>query len=119
MILTLRLALILIATLTAAPHASSLTDPLNKRRPAAHDEVAIADMRHFAQQHFVIIGERPETFRVVEQWSPAHVLRWMEFDTPHEIIRVYHATDKHNPAVRYISLWDRHHERYHAWQLVH
>ena len=115
--LTFRLVLILITTL-AAPQAAS-GDNAKVHQPVDHDAVALADMRQFGEQHFVIVGAVPGTLRVVGDWSATHVLRWADFDAGNEIVRIYHATNRHNHALRYVSLGDGHHGRHHEWKPVH
>lgn len=79
--------------------------------------VALADMRDFAGRGFVVIKERPETFRTVESWG-AYELRWMTFEVVGGEVRVYHATSKADHAIRYTFLQHDHDSHGHGWEQV-
>jgi len=91
----------------SASHLATLAD---------HDHVALADMHNYAAHHFVASAERPETFGAAAEWARDWELRWIDYDDAGHVIRIYHATSKHDDNVRYTSLWDSHRARYHAWE---
>ena len=77
--------------------------------------VALADMRSHAHQHFVVLKERPETFWTVEHYG-AYALRSIEFEVAGGVIRVYHATNRDDSALRYTFLQDGRTESANGWQ---
>ncbi|HWS73207.1 MAG TPA: hypothetical protein VN605_13925 [Thermoanaerobaculia bacterium] len=96
----------------------------NQHSPAAshsnaevdHNHLAIADMQDYAAHHIRDAEERCDTFGVVSTWAPDWELRWIDYQTFGDLIRVYHAMNKHDHQLRYTSLRDRHH--YYEWQPV-
>src|SRR5260370_534135 len=114
-----RLALILTTTLTMAPIADGTG---RNAHESASEAVALSDIRHYAQHHFTVIREHPETLGVVENWSPRYDLRWTDFEVSEvtaQTVRIYHATNRHDHSLRFISLWDVDQARYIPWQAVH
>lgn len=90
----------------AAPHAQN-------------DHVAIADMHMYARHNLGGLSEHPDSFGAADRWAHDWELRWLDYEVDGRTIRIYHATSKHNEALRYTSLWDGHKVRYHDWERVH
>jgi hypothetical protein len=84
-----------------------------------HDRVARHDMASRAAQSLPRSTALPETFGCAEAWSADWELRWIDYETPSGIVRVYHATSRHGGDVRYISHWAHDEARYHEWQPIH
>jgi hypothetical protein len=116
---TVALAVVIIVVIafasSAVPTSPPPSTPLSKAAPvfttglavpeSENAAVALADMRSHAHHHFVVLKERPETFRTVEHYD-AYELRWMEFEVAGGVIRVYHATNRDDSALRYTFLHD-------------
>jgi hypothetical protein len=86
-----------------------------------HDHSALADMHAFAAHHYGIRTHAHEhTFGSVLQWSPEWELRWVDYATPQQhIVRVYHATKRHDPRSRFISTWNHADGHYEPWHPLH
>jgi hypothetical protein len=84
-----------------------------------NDHVAIADMHTYARHNLGGLHEHPDSFGAADRWAHDWELRWMDYEVGGRTIRIYHATSKHNEALRYTSLWDGHKVRYHDWERVH
>lgn len=86
---------------------------------AHHDLVAIADMHSYALHNLGRVNEYPDSFGMADRWAHDWELRWIDYEAGGHTIRIYHATNKHDTALRYTSLWDGHTVRYHDWERVH
>lgn len=93
--------------------AAGLTAPEDE-----NSAVALADMRAYVQRHFVVIKERPETYKSVGAWG-AYELRSLTFDVAGGSVRVHHATSKADGAVRYTFFQDGHPTHGQRWEPVH
>ena len=84
-----------------------------------HEHLALSDMQHYAVHHLSDFSPLTNTYGSAPQWAREWELRWIDYDTGQGIVRVYHATNRHDDDVRYTSLWDGTNLRYHAWEPVH
>jgi hypothetical protein len=131
---TIRLicAAIVIATIVIAIAASATPSPQSTRpiekhpsAPAAsravpadeHSAVALADIRAYAQQHFVVLRERPATFHTFE--LDAYEMRSLELEVVGGVIRIHHATSRDDPTIRYTIVQDGDGSRRHIWVPAH
>lgn len=95
-------------------HSTSHT--LRHSEHVDHIDAALTDMHHFAAGHFGAVHERPETFGQAVEWAPDWELRWIDFETPQRVVRIYHATSRHDHQIRFVARWDHHNGHYNHWQ---
>jgi len=86
---------------------------------AHHDLIAVADMHSYALHNLGTVNEHPDSFGMADRWAYDWELRWIDYEAGGHMIRIYHATSKHNETLRYTSLWDGYNVRYHDWERVH
>ena len=84
-----------------------------------HDHLALSDMQHYAEQHLSDVTRLDDSYGSAPQWAPEWELRWIDYNTGRGVVRIYHATNKHDDNVRYTSLWDGARLHYHAWEPIH
>jgi len=84
-----------------------------------HDHIALADMHTYASHHLGMVSELPDTYGETDHWTHDWELRWVDYDVSGNIVRVYHAINKHDDGVRFASSWDGHQARYHDWEPIH
>lgn len=84
------------------------------------DQSASLEMQSYAMHYYGFVEECPGTFSGTENWSPLYTLRWVDVTvTPsHETVRVYHATHKHHPYKRFVTIWDSAQSRWTDWKEV-
>ena len=98
------------AVLPAANHDAAHSD---------HDHVALADMHSHLLRQFGNAHPEPNTFGTADGWSHDWELRWIDYHSAGGTVRVYHATDKHDPAKRFTMVADPSHPHDHTWHPVH
>jgi len=84
-----------------------------------HDHVALADMHAYASHHLGAVTELPHTYGETNHWTHEWELRWVDYNVSGNIVRVYHAINKHDDGVRFAASWDGHQARYHDWEPIH
>lgn len=84
-----------------------------------HDRIARSDMdkrtAHDLPHSVALAG----TFGRAERWSSDWELRWIDYQTPAGVVRVYHATSRHGDDLRYISHWAYDEAHHHPWEPIH
>jgi hypothetical protein len=67
-----------------------------------HDDVALQDMTLHAFRHLDDVVEVQQMPGLCRDWTPSWELRWLDFqDDDGDVTRVYHATSRHHPGVRF------------------
>ena len=66
---------------------------------------ALVEMSSYAALRFNEFELLPETLTLDETWSPEWHLHSIDVIHNGEIVRLYHATHKHHPDVRFASMW--------------
>jgi hypothetical protein len=123
-------ALIVLALSAAFFLISAHSRPVDEQRALAphhlpqfllgtNDHYVLADMYAYAAMHFDTFHELPETFSVVEDWSHAWTLHWIDVEADGRIVRIYHASAKANPHQRFVSTWDEPTPHWSNWQPIH
>ena len=107
---------------THATHAT--THPKhahNVAHSAGHGDlasVALADIHRYASRHFPDAKELPHSFRAEHDWAHDWELHWVDYDVNHNVVRLYHASHKHDPALRFTSLLHHTTGHYQGWRQV-
>ena len=66
---------------------------------------ALTEMYGYAAHHLTEVELLPETLNADDTWSPDWYLYSLDVQHNGETIRIYHATHKHHPSVRFNAMW--------------
>jgi hypothetical protein len=67
---------------------------------------ALSEIRAYAEHHVGTHTAVAGSFGDTDQWSADWHLQWLDVEHDGEVIRIYHATDIHDPHHRFITMWN-------------
>lgn len=81
--------------------------------------IALDDMHTYAVHRLGVLDEHPHSVGSTDQWSNDWDLTWADYSGIDGHIRIYHATSKHDEALRFTTVWHGHGAQYGPWERVH
>jgi len=82
-----------------------------------HNDVALQDMTLHAFRHFNDLNTVQPDPGVCLNWTPNWELRWLDFHSSDgHVARVYHATSRHHPGLRFTINEDSSDAQGQAWE---
>jgi len=80
------------------------------------DPVALTAMCRYAALHLGDFDVLPDTFGGTPHWSPNWHLHWVDVRHGEHLVRIYHATGKHQAHLHYTMMYDDESTRSTDWE---
>lgn len=92
-------------------HHDSIGDQLSH-----HDYVAFTDMSAHAAHHLGGVSLHEDALESDSEWTADWELHTIDVIHNDHTLRIYHAINRHNPAIRFIASWDTEDSSATSWE---